>query len=504
MIEIMSKIFRTYHRLNFSTSGKVCLIKINNYIWVLFFIILFDIFSVVYADGLFSIKSIRYYNKTTPNGCKIVKKVKNKDGGITYEHQPFIEARVSTTLRIQFDRVFAKAYFYDSTNKLLFSSKEPSVAIRPNVGTYDIPAFFEKDKTESIYFEVPEFIRNIKGWKSLVVFGDTNEISTATYPQIKISELYFNEKSILSKQGRSNYERMRTINPLIDFTLRTPTEKYPKITFILRLPKNKNIPGLCAVCLLANSIEDIKKELLYPKSSEISEIIKFADKHNLALLCWGSRPLWDRTKNWTEQENTEYKIYDKTFDEIASSWSYGVNQLCKKYNIPSDNILLWGTSGAAQFAMRLALRRPNKFLAISLHIPSSFDKPTKNGKDILWCLTTGELEPGYNRSLEFYSKCVLECDYSIIYKAIVGLGHSSSNQSTKMRLMAWEYALTQKTHRKEKTWKDLLCNSNYYGDIINQRVVSRDKAEELRNILLTPLPDKTLKEIWEIDIVDTQ
>jgi hypothetical protein len=161
----------------------------------------------------------------------------------------------------------------------------------------------------------------------------------------------------------------------------------------------------------------------------------------------------------------------------------------KEYGIPSNGYLLWGISGSAQYACRLALRKPEYFLAIHAHIPSSFDKPTPDGRRILWCLTTGELEAGHKRSLRFYQQC-RALGYPIIYKAIVGLGHAGSPIADNIGREFFEYALSVRDQRiafdsslnnplsqfqlaqaddgMVKPWLSSFCNPPYVGDAVNQ------------------------------------
>ena len=474
----------------------------NSFIFACVFILsIYICENLACAEPCFSIKSVRYYNEATPTGCKILKKRRDYDGKMFTVPKPFIEAKVSVNSRILFTNIIAKAYYYDSANQLVEISYNPSRASRPEFGTFDIPTYFEKNKVESIFFEIPDSVQRTKDWTFLIVFGDSYEIATASSSALDVSKLNFTEKNILVNKRNTTTIRKDAKKELIELTIKNSTEAQSKISLILRLPKSKTIQGLCAVCLLADSVEDIKKDLLFPPSyGELNDVLEFADRYEMAVVCWGSKSLWNRTKNWTEQGKEEYKNYDKTFDTIASSWYLGVNKLCKAYAIPSDNILLWGTSGAAQYAMRLALRCPTKFLAACIHIPSSFDMPTKQGNNILWCLTTGELEPGYNRSLEFYKESTSKYDYSIIYKAFIGLGHLPSPISNKMRLAVWEYALTQQKVRDKLRWKEIMNSSPYYGDIINQRIIRGEELDKFRDILLTPLPTKDLKTIWEMDI----
>lgn len=461
------------------------------FIFALFFYIPF-----VHSYGVFNIESIAYYKESTPSGVTIQKKKTNTDGISFYELQPFLAVKVSSTLQMRYDTTISKVYFYDKEKKLIVE-KSPSTASRLQKGSYDVPAFFEKDKPEMLFFEIPETVRSIKDWVAIVIFGNINEVAATTYPKVDITKYDFTEKNI---RRRNNNRMTESSNPLIEHRVSNSTQEQPRISLFLLLPENKKPKGLLAVCLLANSLESIKKNLLNPgKGGEMYEIKEFARKHDLAILSWGAKSMWNRNKNWTEQTASEYKNYDKKFDSVSAAWIRGVNSLCEENNIPLNNFLLWGTSGAAQYAMRLALRHPEKFLAVAVHIPSSFDKPTQDGNKILWCLTTGELESGYKRSLSFYNECCgPEYNYLMLYKAIIGLGHKSSNISTKIRIAFFEYALKMLHHHEKNTWKNLFRETFYYGDIVNQRIIFKTQLSNNPNMLLTPIPDNIV-ELWKSD-----
>ena len=87
--------------------------------------------------------------------------------------------------------------------------------------------------------------------------------------------------------------------------------------------------------------------------TEMYEIINFCKEYDLALLCWGSRRVWDRERNWNQYEKAEYMAYDETFDRISSTWKRGVDKLCEDYKIPNRNFLMWGMSGAAHIRIRV-------------------------------------------------------------------------------------------------------------------------------------------------------
>ena len=462
------------------------------FIFVLFFYI-----SFVHSYGVFNIESIAYYKESTPSGVTIQKKKTNTDGISFYELQPFLAVKVSSALQVRYDTTISKVYFYNKEKKLIVE-KSPSIASRLQKGSYDVPAFFEKDKPEMLFFEIPETVRSIKDWVAVVIFGNNDEVVATTYPNVDITKYDFTEKNIIRQ--RNNNRMTEDSNPLIEHRVSSSTQEQPRISLFLLLPENKKAKGLLAVCLLANSLESIKKNLLNPsKGGEMYEIKEFARKHNLAILSWGAKSMWNRNKNWTEQTASEYKNYDKKFDSVSAAWIRGVNSLCEKNNIPLNNFLLWGSSGAAQYAMRLALRHPDKFLAVAVHIPSSFDKPTPEGNKILWCLTTGELESGYGRSLSFYSECCgPEYNYLMLYKAIIGLGHKSSSISTKIRIAFFEYALKMLQHHEKNTWGNIFRETYYYGDVINQRIIFKSQLSNNPNMLLTPIPDNIV-ELWKSD-----
>ena len=105
-------------------------------------------------------------------------------------------------------------------------------------------------------------------------------------------------------------------------------------------------------------------------------LFSFANKHKLAILAWGSRGLWDPGRNYDQLSKERAKEIDESFDLVSAAWARGVNELVDKYGIPDKNYLLWGNCGSAQFAARLCLRKPEYFLAVHLHMPGSYDKPT--------------------------------------------------------------------------------------------------------------------------------
>lgn len=243
-----------------------------------------------------------------------------------------------------------------------------------------------------------------------------------------------------------------------------------------------------------------------------NNLVKFADRHQLAILAWGARRLWDPKLSFDEQTKKINREMDDTFDDVAKAWEKGVDKLSKQYGFPNRNFLLTGQSGAAQYACRLALRVPDRFLAVRVHIPSSFDRPTPEACRVLWLLTTGEKEGGYPAAKRFFNDCK-QLGYPMIFKAIPGLGHQGSRVADELALEFFEYALTLKGERErlaqesQKTlvqqsigrpepWPSSFKVPKSVGDILNQDIFPHEDAEIVASEFQVALPTESIARAW--------
>jgi predicted esterase len=259
----------------------------------------------------------------------------------------------------------------------------------------------------------------------VAVFGDEHEAVGTAGPRGSYLDFDFPEKGVVENKSDAPVERVAMEDPLKELVVKTKSQKQPQITLFLLLPGDVRDPGeirgVVAACMLANTVDDVKKTLQGAENSvSWHGLVDFAKQNKMAILCWGSRKLWDPKQNYDDED-----MENPDFDEVADAWERGVRQLSEKYGIPNKDYLLWGFSAAAQWSHRLAMRKPQYFLAIHIHIPSSFDRPRPAASSILWLLTTGELEGGYEYSREFVSDCQ-SLGYPILYKAVPNLAHDDS------------------------------------------------------------------------------
>jgi predicted esterase len=251
---------------------------------------------------------------------------------------------------------------------------------------------------------------------------------------------------------------------------------------------------------------------------DLTGVLKFAAKHRMIVLCWGSRNLWEGGKSWYDLDRTKLAEQDRVFNAAANAWAKGVDELSKRYGIPRNGFFLCGHSASAQYALRLALRKPDYFHAAHIHIPATYDKPTPEARSILWCLTTGELDYGYPGSIKFLKAC-RALGYPIIHKAIIGMGHTSHPATTELGMRFFEYALEVRKEREAfnkeianpfsattKQWRD---NPNQawpksfrepvaIGDTVNQEVFSPKDIDMAPEGFRVMLPSKLIADAWKI------
>ena len=225
---------------------------------------------------------------------------------------------------------------------------------------------------------------------------------------------------------------------IVSHTVKTNLRDYEQLTLFLMMPPEGQVEGVFCLSLLAKHPDDVRAQLKgTSKRRPVDRALDFARERRFAVVAWGARRLWDPTRNWDELPRSEANRIDARFDKVANAWNAGINFFVKKYGIPPSGYLMMGSSGAAQYAQRLALRRPERFLAVHAHIASSFDIPVKGGASLLWCVTTGENEMGYERSRRFF-KAARDLSYPIIYKAYPGLGHEGSAKVTELGFTCFE------------------------------------------------------------------
>ncbi len=290
---------------------------------------------------------------------------------------------------------------------------------------------------------------------------------------------------------------------IVSHSVKTNLKGYEQLTLFLMSPPGGKAKGVFCLSLLASSADDVLAQLQGKTDRRsLNLALDFARMHDFAVVAWGSHCLWDSTRNWDDLPRSKAKKIDADFDHVAKAWDKGIDFFVKEYGIPESGYLMMGSSGAAQYAQRLALRMPARFLAVHIHIASSFDDPVAKGSSLLWCVTTGENEMGYERSRRFF-RAARDRSYPIIYKAIPGLGHSGSAKATGIGFACFDFALEEQARAKRlpgrKTakpdWAKIFSSSEYVADVFNQAVYPKSDAICVPSEFSMPLP-AALREVW--------
>lgn len=302
------------------------------------------------------------------------------------------------------------------------------------------------------------------------------------------------------------------------FELVEPTNipGHPELTFYLRMPEGwtgaeptrdffgrpaYSVRGVLALCTHRSEAEEVRGNVA--KGGRFRHFIDFADKHNLAVITWTNFRGYRIWQSADEMDRDEQRAIDREFTQRAREWDSAMRRLTRLHNLPRENILLYGISGGGQMAHRIALRRPQWFSAIHIHVNSSYDAPTREAADLLWLVTTGEREYGYPAGERFYQEA-LEMNYHIIFKAGENLGHSDSPGIQRLSLAFFEYMVNFLPDPRDAEWRAppvdkfyLMRYPTYIGDYRNHDAFPSAVADRyLTGTHIVSLPTEPIARAW--------
>jgi predicted esterase len=401
---------------------------------------------------------------------------------------PYLKIRVVATIQRYCERMSGIVHYFSPDGRLM--ATEEAFPISRGQESRAFPDYLRRGKPDHVFFRVPPEIG--KRWSAVIVIGDQDDKAVATWPQgTNWRKFDFPEKAAL--RSNSSGRISEDLDPVAEFVFDTQLASHPRITFMLRKPKGSrsfaDAKGVLALCLLANSVEEVRDRLQKAEmNDDLTGILAYAEKRKLVIICWGAWRYWDPNANWEDLEKPAERGISDASRENAAAWSRGMKALAIKYHLPLAGYLLCGFSASAQFSIRLAMRRPELFKAVYVHIPSSFPKPEPSAQNVMWCLTTGEMEAGYDRSIAFL-EAAQTAGYSMIYKAIPRLGHSSHPQADRICEAFFDYATGVCTN---------VLTRSRYGDVFRQTVVGESERMS-RKGLYVPLPTEQIVEAWRSD-----
>lgn len=290
----------------------------------------------------------------------------------------------------------------------------------------------------------------------------------------------------------------------------TGVKEQPTLELYLRLPAVE--PRQIAGVLAFNTWAREREALLGRLKNDQDSLVRFAEKHRLALLTWNTETLW-RTGTGTEDLGRwQAQQHDARFDDVAAAWAKGVRALCREHQLPEKDFLLYGHSRGAHWGHRLALRQPEIFLAAHIHVANSYDQPGPGARSLLWLVTTGEVDRGYQAAHHFYHQA-RALGYPILLKAGLGLGHEESAEIRRLGFAFFEYALAAKKAREARIetarqkmqvlnpreppiWAKDFQQPPYVGDFLNHLVYPAAQIRKIPPSQQVGIPSAELARAW--------
>ena len=240
-------------------------------------------------------------------------------------------------------------------------------------------------------------------------------------------------------------------------------------------------------------------------------LVAFADRNNLAVITWNTAGLLPPGTNINSLDEESEKLLSQKFDLIADVWLKGIEKVCRENKLPKDNFLLHGISRGSTYAHRLALRHPEKFLAVHTHIASHYEEPTKEASDVIWLVTTGEIDGGYRASREFFLSAS-KMNYPTLLKAGPGLGHAMRDDIENLSLSFFDYVMdlrrVAESKRKDPQdkadetssaaglFRERVATAAFFGDFINHEVYPKSEGEWVPEGQRIMLPTEELADAW--------
>jgi len=469
--------------------------------------------------GTFSIESIHLHEQ----GTRLTAGIQENDANSNTSWMrkifaPQVEVEIKVGKEALTKNLVAKAYYFDSAGKLVKSFAGPSAALRPvrngdSVrGTSSVsvwPTILPANSLQSIYFPLPENLP--AGWSLIVVFGNASGAVAASVPDGRQANFSYPERDLVAKTLLSPDVALADddeMAPLIEQVVKSDNPRYPAFTLLVHLPhgvKNaKEVNGVLATCILANSVGEIRNRLnAIRPTNDPDAYFAFAEAHKMAVLAWGARWVWSSFANFDELDQGEVRTWDDNFQQLADAWDRGVQTLSSQYGLPDHDYLMYGCCAGGEWVHRLALHKPQRFLAVQMHISTSYDAPTPEASRVMWLLTTGELDSGSDRARRFYA-AARALHYPIIFKAIEGLGHGNSPIADQLGVRFFQYALDVKSRRDAGTSSggapaaDLsdFSAAPFYGDLMNQEMFARQDEDRIPSEFLVPLPTRDIADAW--------
>lgn len=160
-------------------------------------------------------------------------------------------------------------------------------------------------------------------------------------------------------------------------------------------------------------------------------------------------------------------------------------------------MLLYGCSRGANFALRLAMREPERFSAIVAHVANSFERPTPAAANVLWVISNGEFDPGAPNAKRYYEQC-RALGFPMFLRFFPGLGHHESPESLSFAKAFFDYALSAGAAEGNLALRIAAQSKapRYAADLNNGLVFPVSKMDAVPSGQCVLLPNEDMARLW--------
>jgi hypothetical protein len=275
------------------------------------------------------------------------------------------------------------------------------------------------------------------------------------------------------------------------------------LTLFLKLPpqatRGSQVDGVLAFCTWDNEARYIRNILngrwKDPEGFR-ARLVNYAAQNNLAVVTWtnyAKRKAIDKRRGIEELPPQEAVKTVRAFDPVSQGWRRGIQELIREHTLPDRQWLLYGMSRGAQWAQQVALREPDLFAAVHLHINSFYEAPNQSAARLRWLVTTGELDSGYPAAKRFFESA-RELNYPIIFYVHPKLDHK--NHPAVERLSTAFFDFNIKQLRALAAGQSPQSEDRFVGNYFTQEYVPWANGARVPAPYRVILPSSTIAEAW--------